>query len=433
VIQYQQSHDVLTGLFNRSQFRSAVRSAARTSTHYAIILIDVDAFREINESYGHMAGDAVLVEVGNALRLRASDDEFVGRIGDDVFGVYIEHAVSRGFVLKRALSFADAFSRGFSTGDREGKEFIMRTAGLGISIAPDNGTTIDAILSHADAALVHAKQRGHGSLVFYDASMEGDAHRRTALRNELGEAVAADQFELYYQPHVEVGTGKVTGCEALIRWNHPERGLLLPQHFIPFAEQSGIIGSIDTWVMQNACAAANDLAALQPEFRLYFNLSGRQAGDPSVIRAFVAAARSGVALEHLGVEITETDAMRDVEATRLVCRALRRLNVRIAIDDFGTGYSSLSSLKRLPVDIVKIDRSFISGILSDPHDETIADTIISIAARFGFESLAEGVEALGEIGWLRQRPCRYMQGYAICHPLPIDDFKRWVIEHNSAQ
>ena len=427
---YQQSHDVLTGLLNRSQFRSLVRSAARTSTNYAIILIDIDAFREVNESYGHMVGDALLVEVGDALRLRLSDDEIVGRIGDDVFGVYIGNPVSREFVLSRALSFAEAFSSGFSTGDRDGKELITRTAGLGVAIAPDDGTLIDAILSHADTALVKAKERGHGSLVFYEERMEGDAHRRTALRNEISEAIAANQFELYYQPHIEVATGRVSGCEALIRWNHPARGLLLPLHFIPFAEQSGIIAGIDSWVLENACAAANELAALRPGFRLYFNLSGRQAGNPTMVRALTAAARRGVALEHLGVEITESDAMRDVEATRVVCRALRRLNVRVAIDDFGTGYSSLSSLKRLPVDIVKIDRSFISGVLNDPHDEAIADTIISIAARFGFESLAEGVEQLGEIGWLRQRPCRYMQGYAICRPLPIDAFKAWLAEHD---
>ncbi len=431
-IAYQQSHDVLTGLLNRSQFRSQARSSARTSSHYAIIFIDIDAFREINESYGHMIGDALLVEVANALRLRASDDEIVGRIGDDVFGVYIDHPDSKEFVLSRALSFAEAFSRGFSTGDREGKEFIARTAGLGVAVAPDDGTLIDAILARADAALVRAKERGHSSIVFFEPGMEGDAHRRTALRNELAEAVAENQFELFYQPHVEINTGQITGCEALIRWNHPVRGLLLPQHFIPFAEQSGIITSIDAWVMQNAFAAANDLGSTHPDFRLYFNLSGRQAGDLKVIRSFVTAARSGVALKHVGVEITETDAMRDVEATRHVCRALRRLNVKIAIDDFGTGYSSLSSLKQLPVDIIKIDRSFISGVTTEPQDEAIADTIISIAARFGFESLAEGVEQLGEIDWLRQRPCRYMQGYAVCHPLPLDAFKRWLADYGRA-
>jgi two-component system, chemotaxis family, CheB/CheR fusion protein len=161
---------------------------------------------------------------------------------------------------------------------------------------------------------------------------------------------------------------------------------------------------------------------------VYFNLSGRQAGDPRVIRAFTTAARSGVSLSNIGVEITESDAMRDVEATRRVCRALRRLDVCIAIDDFGTGYSSLSSLKRLPVDIVKIDQSFVSGLLHDPQDATIAETIVSISKNFGFETLAEGVEDAGQMEWLRARSCRYVQGFAICRPLPLDAFKTWLGE-----
>jgi diguanylate cyclase (GGDEF)-like protein len=425
-IQYQQSHDVLTGLLSRSQFRSQARSAFRTSTRCAMIVVDVNAFREVNDSYGHMVGDAILVEVGNALRKRAGEDDIVGRIGGDVFAIYLPDPPSRDYVLSRAAEFAAAFASGFSTGDRAGTEFISRTASLGIAIAPADGIDIDTILSHAHAALLNAKQRGHATTVFYEEGMEGDAQRRAFLRNELAEAIAQDQFTLYYQPHVEIKTGAVTGCEALIRWNHPVRGLLLPGEFIPFAEQSGIIAGIDDWVLRNACKASRELGAVREDFRLYFNLSGRQAGDPKLIRALTAAARDGVPLKHLGVEITESDAMRDVEATRRVCRALRKLNVRVAIDDFGTGYSSLSVLKRLPVDIVKIDRSFISGVLSDPHDETIAETIISISERFGFESLAEGAEHLDEIEWLRKRSCNYVQGYAVCHPLPMDEFKSWL-------
>jgi EAL domain-containing protein (putative c-di-GMP-specific phosphodiesterase class I) len=261
--------------------------------------------------------------------------------------------------------------------------------------------------------------------------MERDAPRRAALRNELAEALAADQFTLYYQPHVELSTGQVTGCEALIRWNHPERGLVLPGEFIPFAEKTGIITGIDAWVMRHAFIAAGELGSQRPGFRLYFNLSGRQAGDPKLVRAFINAARIGVALNTVGIEITETDAMRDVEATRRVFRALRRLGVHTAIDDFGTGYSSLSSLKRLPIDILKIDRSFIAGVTTDVHDAAIAETIVSIADHFGFHSLAEGAEQPEQLGWLRRHHCRYVQGYAVCRPMPMDAFKSWLANHES--
>ena len=425
-IQYQQSHDVLTGLLNRSQFRSQARAGARTSSRYAIVVVDINAFHEINEAYGHTVADALLVEVGNALQGCAYADEIVGRVGGDVFAIYIPNPASRDAIACRLRDFAGVFARSFSTGGSEGQEFIARTASIGVAVAPDDGQIIDAVHSHADAALAAAKQRGHGSIVFYEAGMERDATRRAAFRNELVEACAKDQLTLYYQPHVDISTREVTGCEALLRWNHPQRGLLGPDDFIPFAEQTGIITTIDAWVMRKAFAVAGELSAFRPGFRLYFNVSGRQAGDPKLVRAFIDAARSGVCLANIGLEITETDVMRDVERTRRVFRALRRLNVRVAIDDFGTGYSSLSSLKRLPVDIVKIDRSFISGVTSNPDDAAIADTIISIAQHFGFESMGEGAENPADVEWLRQHGCRYVQGYAVCHPLPLGAFKAWL-------
>ena len=425
-IEYQAAHDALTGLLNRSQFASLGRSKARSQSRFAIIAVDINAFHEVNETYGHTTGDALLVEVGNALQACTFSDELVGRIGPDVFGIYLGEPASKDYVRERSREFANVFTRSFSTGERERKKYVARSASIGVACAPEDGATFDAILSRADAALGAAKERGHGVTMPYEAGMERDAPRRAALRNELMAAVADDQFTLFYQPHVELKTGRVSGCEALIRWNHPERGLVLPGDFIPFAEQAGIIPAIDAWVMRNAFAAAGELSALRPGFRLYFNLSGRQAGDPKLVRTFINAARIGVDLDGIGVEITETDAMRDVEATRRVFRALRRLNVRIAIDDFGTGYSSLSSLKQLPVDIVKIDRSFISGVTNDAHDAAIAETIVSIAKRFGFESLGEGAEQPDQVDWLRDHDCRYVQGYAVCYPLPLGAFKTWL-------
>jgi len=268
-IQFQQSHDVLTGLLSRSQFRAQARTASRTGMRFAVLLVDINAFREVNESYGHMVGDAILVEVGSALLKRVSGNEIVGRVGGDVFAIYIPNPVSHDFVLSRAANFAGAFSEGFSTGDAHGTEFISRTANLGIAQAPENGTEFDGILSRAEAALLSAKQRGHATTVFFELGMEGDAHRRATLRNELAEAIAGNQFTLYYQPHVEISTGAVTGCEALIRWNHPERGLVLPCNFIPFAEQSGIITAIDDWVLRNACEASKELGAIRPGFRAF--------------------------------------------------------------------------------------------------------------------------------------------------------------------
>jgi diguanylate cyclase (GGDEF)-like protein len=425
-IAYQQSHDVLTGLLNRSQFRSRARSAALVQPRFALMLIDIDLFREINETYGHMIGDALLVEVATALQERAAGDEIIGRIAGDVFGVYVSNPASAEAVLACARRFAEAFGRPFSTGDRDGREFVSLTATVGVAMAPYDGREIDDILLHADAALFVAKERGAGSIVAYTTGMEGDPQRRTTLRNDLTAAIGAGQFVLYFQPHVDIRDNTVTGCEALIRWQHPTRGLLLPGQFIPFAEQTGLITGIDEWVMSAAFAAAGEISAIDRDFRLYFNLSGRQAGSPSVVRAFVRAARAGVPIRNLGVEITESDAMRNVESTRRVCRALRRLGVRVAIDDFGTGYSSLSSLKRLPVDIIKIDRSFIAGVLDDPHDETIAETIMGIAERFGFTTLAEGVERPEEVEWLRARSCRLAQGYVFSRPLPIAEFKAWI-------
>ena len=421
-IRYQQSHDTLTGLLNRSHFRSRARIATAKANRYGIILADINAFHEINGTYGSMVGDALLVEVGSALRQRANPGEIVGRIGGDVFGICLVNPVAPAFVRARAIDFAEVFAHTFSTGDREGREFIALTASLGVAAAPEDGSKLEEILAHADAALSIAKQRGQGAIAHYEPGMERDAHERTVLRHELTVALAEEQFVLYYQPHIDVSTGIVTGCEALIRWRHPERGLLLPGTFIPFAEETGIITPIDEWVMASALEASRTLCATKPDFRLFFNLSARQAGDPAVVRSLITAARAGSDLQRLGVEISETDAMRDVAATRFVCQALRRLGVCIAIDDFGTGFSSLPSLKQLPVDIVKIDRTVIAGIPNNADNVAIAETIIAIASRFGFQSFAEGVEHQNQVDWLKRRSCRYVQGNFVCEPLPLSEF-----------
>ena len=427
-LQYHQTHDVLTGLYNRSQFRSQARMATIGSTCFAVIALDVNAFAEVNKAYGNMIGDALLVEVAAGLAENTLPGEIAGRLSGDTFAVFIPEPRSHEFVRERAQHFVQRFARPFSTGDREGKEFVALTACVGMAIAPEHGANLDELVTRAGIAIATAKTHGHGTMLAYEPSMEGDGERGLRFRNELAVALSEGQFELYFQPHLNLQNGERLGCEALIRWHHPERGLVLPGEFIPPAERLGLIDGIDTWVMHEALRAAHEFERRGQRMRVYFNLSGRHAGDPKVIEALKTAAAQGLSLGNLGIEITETDAMRDFEATRAVCIAARGLGVRVALDDFGTGYSSLTALRRLPVDLVKIDRSFVSGILTDGHDAALVETIIQMAHIFGCDVLAEGVEQTGEIEWLRRRECTFVQGYAIAHPLPIAAFNAWLKE-----
>jgi diguanylate cyclase (GGDEF)-like protein len=424
-IRYQCEHDPLTGLRNRAHFRSAGRVALQRDGCGAIAIVNVDHFRGINEMYGGLIGDAVLVEIGAALEQRAEGDEFAARLDGDTFGIYLPGVRSREVVERRTAAFAAAFDRPFSTGDRDGTLSISVTATLGVAVAPDDGATFEAILARAEAAVAAAKADPRSRITFFTSDMEGQGQWRTRLTNELGEALERDEFVLHFQPHLDLHTGRVTGAEALIRWNHPIRGLVAPSEFVPFAERHGLINAIGACVLDKAIAAATRLRQIDPAFRLYFNLSAVQLEDDRFIDAIAAAAGAGAPLENLGVEITETAAMRDVQATLRLMGAMRAHGMHIAIDDFGVGYSSLSLLKLLPLNIVKIDRSFIASVLEDPHDAIVVEGIVSIVQRFGALTLAEGVEQNEQRAWLMEKGCRYVQGYAVCVPLAMDAFIAW--------
>ncbi len=390
-IRYQSEHDALTGLRNRGQFRSEGRMALAASPGAAVAIANLDDFRQINETYGTVIGDALLVEVGAALAERAGEGDLVARLDGDAFGIFLP-AASRATVERRVADFAAAFEAGFSTGDREGKETIGLTATIGVAVSPDDAATFDELLARADAAVSAAKESHRGRTTFFAAGMEGRAERRMRIVNELVEALAREEFELYFQPHIDLTTMSVSGAEALIRWNNPARGLLLPDEFIPFAERHGLIKSIGNWVMQQAIASLDRLCATDAHFRLYFNLSAVQLEDMGLIDKFVEAANSGVRLENLGVEITETSAMRDVQTTLRFMSVLREHGVHIAIDDFGVGFSSLALLKSFPLDVVKIDRSFVNSVIEDPRDASIAEAVISFGETFGYVTVAEGIE-----------------------------------------
>jgi len=423
---FQLAHDSLTGLRNRTHFRVDARIAHADAAGGTIAVVSLEGFRAINELYGHIIGDALLVEVGAALDACAVDGEFVGRLAGATFGIFLPAVRDPDFAQQRIAAYARVFERSFSTGDREGKNRIPLGATIGVAVASDAGVSIDTLLSRADTAAFTAKRRGGGQTVVFEAGMESADVERARLLTELKLAVERNEFELYVQPHLDLLEQRIAGAEVLVRWNHPVRGLLQPGAFVPFAEQHGFIRSLSLWVLRKTL----DLAASRPDdaFRYFFNVSATDLTDLTLVDELRDAAARGARLGAIGVELTETAAMQAVGRTIQTIEALGELGVHVAIDDFGTGYSSLSLLKRLPVDIVKIDRSFVSEVLAGERDAAIAEAVIGFGRNFGFETLGEGVEHADQLAWLAARGCRYAQGYLIAAPMPIADFEHWMAD-----
>ncbi len=420
------AHDTLTGLRNRTQFRLDARAHLAEHRAGTVGVVSLDGFRAINEEYGHIIGDALLVEVGAALERAVGSTGVAGRLAGDTFGVFLAGVGTAEEAHRRLSLLHEVFTRPFSTGDREGREFIPLSASIGGAVTNDASTRLDQLLSHADTAVLEAKRHGHGHLEMYRKGMESEASSRARTSKELSEALERREFELYFQPHLDVHSMSVTGAEALIRWNHPEHGVLLPGAFIPFAERHGLVRAITRWVMAQALDASQILREIDPAFRLYFNISGVDFADAAIVVELSAAARRGTSLASIGVELTETAAMRDLGAAARTVRALQDLGVRVAIDDFGTGYAGIALLKRLPVDVVKLDRSFIHEALHGKRDAAIAEAVIRGGANIGYETVGEGVETGAQMDWLRDAGCRYVQGFAIARPQPLHAFVEWL-------
>jgi diguanylate cyclase (GGDEF)-like protein len=413
-------------LRNRTQFRLDARAGYRLAAGGAVAVVDIDGFRYVNETHGHIIGDALLVEVGAELERRAIGDEVVGRLAGDTFGIFLPGLGEAAEACARVEVFAASFNRPFSTGDREGKEFVRLGATVGVAASTDTNVTIDTLLSRADTAVFAARRNGRGRTLAYEPGMESEEAARDRMLHEMSLAFERGEFEMYFQPHMDLERNRIVACEALIRWNHPTRGLLMPDEFIPFAEQNRSIGAISSYVMQASMDAAEELRAIDPVFRVYFNLSALDLADTQLVESFRAAASAGAPLENIGVEVTETAAIQDMGVTLHAIRSLQELGVCVAIDDFGIGYSSLSVLKRLPVDLIKIDRSFISEVLAGEHDAAISESVIAFGRRFGFATLGEGVETAEQLAWLAERGCRFAQGYHIAVPMPFEAFKLWL-------
>jgi diguanylate cyclase (GGDEF)-like protein len=419
-LQHQMEHDALTGLENRVQFGKAIRREIAAGNAFAVGMMNLDRFRSINERHGHLVGDEVLVDI--ATELAAIDGaNLVARLNGDEFGILLRDPPASGDRADLARNYLERFERPFNSGDREGPRALTVRASLGLAVFPEHGSTTEELVRCADVALEIAKERGAACAVVFDTTMESIVKQREFAIADLTRAVANDEFRLVYQPTFELKSRQICGAEALLRWDHPERGEVMPASFIPIAEQTDTIGLLSHWVLGRL---VRDLegAQLPRDFRCYFNLAAQDLIDFTFVRALTDAVEKYPRLvDQLGIEITETTAMQNVERSLNTIGIIRGLGVRVAIDDFGTGYSSLSYLKRLSVDLIKIDRAFVMGLPEDDRDAGLSEAMIDICQRFKTSSLAEGIETEAQLEWLVARGCRYGQGYLISKPIEFSE------------
>jgi diguanylate cyclase (GGDEF)-like protein len=422
------THDALTGLPNRvlleDRLAQAMIRAAQDGRIFALVMVDIDRLQLINDSFGHRAGDELLQEVARRLStIIRSVDTLVRVAGDEFLMIInpIEAPEDAKQLVTRALEALKPSMRIAAVA-------MHATASIGMAFFPRDGTTIETLIARAAAAMYYAKQRGRNNAQSFESSMDTQSPETAQLQSDLHDALALRQFELYYQPKVNVATGAVRGVEALIRWRHPTRGLVSPAQFIPFAEDSGLIGPIGAWVVREACrqAAAWRVAGL-PALRVAVNISASQFRQGGLLE-IVKEALSDAALDptYLEIELTESAVMSDPEESVKILEQLSIMDVLVSVDDFGTGYSSMSYLQRFPIDKLKIDRSFISEILTRSDDASIVRAIVSLAHGLKLKVVAEGVETHEQLEFLRSVGCDEYQGYYFSAALPAADFAKLI-------
>ncbi len=427
------THDPLTQLPNRDLFinrlERSIRKARRANTHIGLLFIDLDHFKEINDSFGHFVGDQILQSVARHLEEHTRADDTVARLGGDEFTVIIDELDDFQNIGIFGQKLIDSFNKPFSAGKLQ---FTLNTS-IGISLYPEDGTNPATLLRNADAAMYRAKAEGRSNFQFYTADMTERAKARVHIESELRVALEEKQFVLHFQPQINIETNQVIGAEALIRWHHPEKGLVPPLEFIPIAEKTGQIVAIGKWVLETACTK---LALWQQQGiypgKISVNLSQRQISRP----AFVDMIRDVLQKTQcdpncLELEITESLLISNPERIERELQELRDLGFSIAIDDFGTGYSSLGYLKKFPINRLKIDRTFIRDIPEDSNDQAISRAIIALSSSLDLEVIAEGVENDAQKQFLRENGCLMAQGFYYSKPLPEQEFLKYLEEHSS--
>jgi predicted signal transduction protein with EAL and GGDEF domain len=432
-------YDSLTSLPNRILFKDRLYQslimAKRHQRLLAILFLDLDNFKRINDTLGHPAGDELLkqaaVRLSNYIRKsdsisRYSADEFsavVARLGGDEFTILLTEIAQAHDTIKVAQRILDAIAQPF---DIEGQEVFI-TASIGIAIYPIDGEDVDALLKNCDTAMYHAKNEGRNNYKFYEQSLNKTALDILTLENNLRKALDKQEFMVYYQPRIDIRTRNIVGFEALIRWRHPQKGMIPPSEFIPMAEENGLIVPIGEWVLNEACKQnkAWQAKGFAPVF-ISVNLSGKQFKQQNLIKV-IQQALSETALDprYLELEITES-IIQDTGSTAVILRDLRNLGLKISVDDFGTGYSSLSYLRRFPVDALKIDRSFVKDATKDMDSAAIVKAIIAMSHCLKLRVVAEGVETEEQLKFLSDEGCDEFQGYLISPPLPADEVVRFL-------
>ncbi len=418
-------HDPLTELPNRlllnDRMQHAIDRASRTHTGVAVMFLDLDRFKVINDSMGHPAGDELLLQVSRRLHNTLREVDTISRQGGDEFILLLEDFVNTSSVLSSARKVLQAFAEPFRVAGRE----LIVTASLGISIYPDDGHDVTELIRNADAAMYRAKEYGRNQFWFYTEDITRQAEKRVDLEQALRDALAHGELELYYQPQIDLVQNKIIGVEALIRWDRPGTGFVLPGDFIPLAEETGLIVSIGEWVLYSACRQMQhwlqDGLELQ---RMAINISPIQISRSNLPELVEDALRtSGLAPERLELEVTEAVFMHDTESTGKTFARLDKIGVQLALDDFGTGFSSLSYLKDFRFDRLKIDRSFIRGVLDKASDQSIASSIITLGHSLGMDVLAEGIETKEQRQWLQERECNEGQGYLFSRPVDASEIQ----------
>jgi diguanylate cyclase (GGDEF)-like protein/PAS domain S-box-containing protein len=422
-IQHMALHDSLTGLPNRTlledRLGQAIALAQRVHKHVAVLLLDLDRFKNVNDSFGHSVGDRLLVLVSERLKACIRKCDAVARLGGDEFAIAVQMAERLEGIELVARKVLDTLSEPFQVEDRE----LQISASIGICQFPEDGKNAEDLLQFADVAMYEAKERGRGRFCLFSPALTEATRREQKLESDLVEACAHDEFEIHYQPIVETKSGRITGMEALLRWRHPEQGLLFPGQFIPKLEELGLIVEVGRWVLGTACRQAVEWQQNGfPPVRVAVNVSSQQFYQGNIAEA-VAKVLQQTRLDpkFLELELTESQTLDDSNATINIMLALKRLGVSLSLDDFGTGWSSLSYLRRFPIDRIKIDRSFVKDLHSQPAAEEVVKTILTLSRNLGIVCIAEGVETREQQDYFNKHNCAEMQGFYFSRPMPALD------------